>query len=217
MAMLHAFFPALPDKMLEYINIAAKEGETAQGGENFTAIPDALLLKPGTIPVFTIRDPRLAVPSAFRTLGRFGLSHGSGRPNFLLSTGLIWSKVLKDYYTSHGIDPVVVDGDDTMTSEEYVRFLASRLGLDPEQVYTTWSAPSADERKEIHPMFYASQGFLIESTGIDPGRAAKNMDMDEVMGKWEEEFGEDVGLIREAIDAAMPYYRYLHERRLRMN
>jgi len=217
MTMLHAFFPALPCKMLEYNDLTCQANPILPPtGENFTIIPNSLLLKPGTIPIFTIRDPRLAVPSAFRTLARFGLSHGSGRPNFLVSTGLIWSRVLYDYYIAYGIQPVIVDGDDVMTSEDFVRFLCSRIGLNPKKVYTTWTAPTAEERKEIHPMFYASQGTLIESSGIIPGRAAKNLDMDAEMRRWDEEFGDDAGLIREAVNAAMPFYRYLRERRLVM-
>ena len=216
MLMQHAFFPALPDKILEYINLASEGGPSVHEGENFTAIPDALLLTPGTIPIFTIRDPRVAVPSAFRTLSRFGLTHGSGRPNFLLSTGLIWSQVLYDHYVSKGIQPIIVDGDDVMTNEEYVRFLCTRAGLDPAEVYTRWSVPTDAERKDIHPMFYASQSFLIESSGIDPGRAAKNVDMEAELAKWDDEFGADTVLIRDAVKAAAPYYRYLYERRLQM-
>lgn len=216
MTMQHAFFPALPGKMLEYINLAVESGPLPQGGENFTVIPDALLLKPGTVPLLTIRDPRLAVPSAYRTLARFGLSHGSGRPNFLLSTGLVWSQVLYEYYVSKGIKPVIVDGDDVMTNEDFVGYLCTQIGLNPEEVCTSWSAPTAEERKEIHPMFYASQGTLIESSGIMPGRAAKNIDMAEEVRKWDDDFGEDVGLIKEAVESAMPHYRYLYERRLKM-
>lgn len=216
MAMQHAFFSVLPEKILQYIKLATDASPLPPGGENFTIIPDALLLKPGTVALLTIRDPRLAVPSAYRTLARFGLSHGSGRLNFLLSTGLIWSQALYDYYVSNGIQPLVVDGDDVMTNENFVRYLCSCAGLEPDEVYTTWSAPTEEEREGIHPMFYASQGTLIESSGIIPGRAAKNMDMAEEVRKWDAEFGEDVGLIREAVESAMPYYRYLHERRLKM-
>lgn len=216
MTMQHAFFPAIPEKMLEYIKLTTEGGALPQDSENFTAIPDTLLLKPGTIPIFTIRDPALAVPSAFRTLARFGLSHGSGRPNFILSTGLIWSKVLYDYYVANGIEPVIVDGDDVMTSEDFVRHLCSQIGLERDEVYTSWATPTDEERKEIHPMFYASQCTLIESNGIVPARAGKNMDMMEEVRKWDAEFGEDLGLIREAVDAATPHYRYLYEKRLRM-
>ncbi|KAK8102225.1 hypothetical protein PG984_015371 [Apiospora sp. TS-2023a] len=173
---------------------------------------------PGTVPVLTIRDPRLTVPSAYRVLGAMGLAHGSGRPNFLISTSTLWVRRLYEAYRARGFEPVVVDADDLMTGGAgFARRLCGRLGLDPEQACLSWEGPpSAEERAAMHPAYYASQRFLIESSGVDATRAGRNRDLEAEVRGWPEEFGEDVGMIREMVDLAMPNYRYLLERRFQI-
>ncbi|KAK8034189.1 hypothetical protein PG993_009184 [Apiospora rasikravindrae] len=185
--------------------------------DNLTTIPDDLLFAPGTVPVLTIRDPRLAVPSAHRVLGAMGIPHGSGRPNFLISTSTLWVRGAYETYKARGIEPVVVDADDLMTGgPEFARSLCSRLGLDPEMACLSWDVPTAEERAGMHPAYYASQRFLIESSGVDAGRAAGNRNLEAEVEGWPAEFGEDVAMVREMVELAMPHYRYLHERRFKM-
>lgn len=186
-----------------------------------------ILLKKGTTPILTIRDPRLAVPSAFRVLGEFGLPHGSGRPNFFVSTSTLWTRWLYNSFTSHGIQPVVVDGDDIMAGgEAFTRLLAERLDLDPEAMLLSWEAPydhvlnsghlSKEEYEGLHPMYYKSQSVLIESSKPDAGRAARNVDLKKEEQSWEADFEEeDAKLMREAVERAMPQYQWLWERRLK--
>ncbi|KAK6848786.1 hypothetical protein PG995_012619 [Apiospora arundinis] len=193
----------------------SRGGNDPSHHKNFTSIPDDLLFPPGTVPVLTIRDPRLTVCSTYRVLAAMDLPHGSGRPNFLISTSTLWIRRLYEAYRSRGIEPVVVDADDLMTSPEFARHLCSKLGLDPESACLSWKATSAEEKAKLHPMEYASQRFLIDSTGIDESRAAKNQDMEALVQGWPAEFGEDVGLVREMVDFAMPHYQYLYERRFK--
>ena len=75
-------------------------------------MPNSLLLRPGTIPLISIRDPRLCVPSAYRVLERMNLPHAGSRIFFLVTTCNVWNCVLYNFYKSHGIEPVVVDADD---------------------------------------------------------------------------------------------------------
>lgn len=122
--------------------------------------------------------------------------------------------MLYNFYKSHGVEPVVVDADDYMTSEAFVRSLCVRLGLDPTKVKFEWDAATGEQKeKEIHPMQYASQNTLYESSGVIAGKAAKAFDFTGVSVKWKEEFGDDVGLIEEMVGLAMPHYQYLRERR----
>lgn len=210
----HPFFPVLPDKMLEYIRLLTSSEPIHLKSENFSLVPDDLLLRPGTIPLISIRDPRLCVPSAYRVLERMNLPHGGSRAFFLTTTCNVWNCVLYNFYKSHGIEPVVVDADDYMTSETFVRSLCVRLGLDPSKVQFEWDAASSEQKeKEIHPMQYASQNTLYESSGVIAGKAAKDFDFTDVSVKWKEEFGDDAGLIEEMVGLAMPHYQYLHERR----
>jgi hypothetical protein len=142
------------------------------------------------------------------------LPHGGSRAFLLETTCNIWNVLLYKFYKSHGIEPVVVDAEDFMTSEEFVRGLCAGLGLDPERVCLKWEAVTKEQRDtEIHPMLYASQNTLFESKGVDAGRAKKELDLVKEEKAWEEEFEDDVGLIREMVGIAGPFYRWLYERR----
>jgi hypothetical protein len=200
--------------MLEYIHLLTSSEPCHLRSENFSLVPDSLLLRPGTIPLISIRDPRLTVPSAYRVLERMNLPHAGSRAFFLTTTCNVWNCVLYNFYESHGIQPVVVDADDYMTSETFVRSLFVKLNLDPSKVRFEWDAATAEQKeKEIHPMQYASQNTLYESSGVIAGRAARNSDFADAEVKWREEFGDDAGLVEEMVALAMPHYRYLHERR----
>ena len=200
--------------MLEYVDLLASSELCHLRSENFSLVPDSLLLRPGTIPLISIRDPRLCVPSAYRVLERMNLPHAGSRSFFLVTTCNVWNCVLYNYYKANGIDPVVVDADDYMTSEAFVQSLCVRLGLDPSQVRFEWDAATSEQKEiEIHPMQYASQNTLYESSGVIAERAAKNSDLVDASVKWKNEFGDDAGLVEEMVALAMPHYQYLYERR----
>lgn len=209
----HPFGSADPAVVLDLIHSASGHAFNSQEEKNFTSIPASLLLHVNTIPVLTIRDPRLAVTSAYRVLKEMGLPHGSGRPNFLISTSLQWQRMLYDFFVSHGILPLVVDADDLMTSPEYARSLCEKLDLDPAQACLSWSAASEEEKNALHPMFLASQKNLIESEGPNPARAAPNIDFEREEQQWEEEFGADMAMLDEMIAIAIPHYRWFQSKR----
>ena len=122
--------------------------------------------------------------------------------------------MLYNHYKANGIDPIIVDADDYMTDKAFVRNLCSKLGINAAKVKFEWDAVTAEQKeKEIHPMMYASQNTLYESSGIIAGKAGKNCDFSAVAEEWEEEFGDDAELIEEMVGVAEPHYRYLHERR----
>jgi hypothetical protein len=214
----HPFFPILPNKILEYIHLltSPEEEPCHLKNENFSLVPNSLLLHPGTIPLISIRDPRLCVPSTYRVLERMNLPRGGSRAFMLVTTCNVWNCVLYNFYKAHGIEAVVVDADDYMTSEGFVRRLCVRLGLNPEEVRFRWEAVSGEQReREIHPMLWASQSTLFESGGVIAGRAARNSDLDGLEEKWREEFGEDAGLVGEMVGVAEGHYWWLYERRWR--
>ena len=179
-------------------------------------IPDELLLRPGTIPIFSIRNPRLAIPSAHRVMQRMGLEHGAGELNFFTVTCPIWNRLIYDFYVSYGYSPLVIDADDYLTDMDVVRAVCSNVGMDPDKLQLSWPAITAEEKTEIHPMLYASQSKLFASSGPDPARAARNIDLIAEMQRWDQEFGADAAEMKELVEIAMPHYEYLRTKRMKI-
>ena len=105
---------------------------------------------------------------------------------------------------------MVVDAGDFMTSEGFVKTLCGRIGLEGRRACFGWEAVA---REGMHPMLWASQNTLFESEGVDAARAKEAGNLVEEERAWEEEFGGDVGLVREMVGIAEPFYRWLFERR----
>ncbi|KAJ5172772.1 hypothetical protein N7492_005365 [Penicillium capsulatum] len=206
----HSFFPASPDRILDYVTSPASEPSS---GDNFTLLPDNLLLRPGTVPVITIRDPRLVVPSAYRAMR--AVIKGGGRANMLVITCHVWGRFLYDFYANRRIRALVIDADDYMTSETFVREICSQTGLDPDAATFSWPTATPEQQDKLAKPFAAVQTTLMRSNGANPGRAAKNVDLGAAEAKWEEEFGADTAReIGELVQLAMPHFEYLYERRL---
>lgn len=119
-----------------------------------------------------------------------------------------------DWYAGQGIEPVVVDADDYMTSEDFSRGLAEKLGLDPAQVAVTWGPTPEEQQAQMHPVLRAMQKTLIDSKGLVPGRAARNVDPKEEEARWKKEFTQgEMEVIHELIERTSPDYEYLKARR----
>jgi hypothetical protein len=147
-----------------------------------------------------------------RVLERMNLPHGGSRAFWLETTCNIWNVLLYNFYKSRGVEPVVVDAEDFMTGEGFVKELCGKLGLEAGRACFEWEAVT---REGMHPMLWASQGTLFESEGVLAGKSQTNGegDLEEEEKAWEEEFGGDVGLVREMVGIAEPFYRWLYERR----
>lgn len=188
-------------------------GSNTKEARNFNLIPEKLLLNPGTVPLFTIRHPILCVPSTIKSI-RDTKSGGASVPAYKIGTDLSFARELYDWYMSKGIEPVVVDADDYMTSEHFCRGLAKRLGLDPEQVAVAWEPTPEEQQAQMHPVLRAIQKTLIDSKGLVSGRAAKNINLDEEEARWKDDFPpEVVNLMHDLIQRMSPDYEYLKERR----
>lgn len=119
-----------------------------------------------------------------------------------------------DWFVAQGVKPVVADADDYMTSADFCTRLGERLGLDPASVAVSWPRTTEEEQKLMHPTLLRMQGTLVRSQGLDPSRAAVNVDLAEERARWGEEFSEEeVLLIEEIISHVTPHYEYLWERR----
>lgn len=123
-----------------------------------------------------------------------------------------------DWYLEKGVEPVIVDADDYMTSREFMRQLAVRIGLDPDHVVFNWPKATEQELLNIQPPIAARiKKTLLSSDGIIPGHDARALKLDDEEQEWREEFGEPTAsFLKELVDRTMPHYEYLHERRLRL-
>lgn len=136
------------------------------------------------------------------------------RSGFIIGSSLGFSREMYDWFVAQGIEPVVAEADDYMTSADFSLRLAERLGLDPASVAVTWPKTTEDEQKLMHPTLLRIQETLVKSQGLDSSRAARNVDLTEERARWKEEFSEEeVMLIEEMIVHVTPHYEYLLERR----
>lgn len=205
----HPFFVLSPDRLLDSVTTP---GTLTRDGRNITLIPEDLLLHPGTVPLFTIRHPVLYAPSNIRAVKK--AEAGSTRAAFLIGSNLGFSREMYDWFVAHGVDPVVAEADDYMTSADFSLRLAERLGLDPAQVAVSWPETTEEEQKLMHPVLLRMQETLVKSRGPDSSRAARNVDLVEERARWKDEFSEEeVMLIEEIITRVTPHYEYLRERR----
>lgn len=155
----------------------------------------------------------MSVPSSVKAI-RETQAGGPRRPAYKIGTSLKFARELYDWYAGHDIEPVVIDADDYMTSEKFSRGLAEKLSLDPAQVAVTWGPTPEEQQAQMHPVLRAMQKTLIDSKGLVPGRAAKNVDPKEQEELWKKEFTqEEVEVMRELIEATSPDYEYLKARR----
>lgn len=205
----HPFFILSPDRLLASVTAP---GALRNDGRPIPLIPENLLLHPGTIPLFTIRHPVLYVPSSIRGIKK--AETGTTRASYLIGTSLGFSREIYDWFVAQGVEPVVAEADDYMTSADFNQRLGERLSLDPALVAVSWPRTTEDEQKLMHPVLLRMQETLVKSQGLDSSRAARNVDLAEERARWKEEFSEEeVMLIEEIISHVTPHYEYMRARR----
>ncbi|KAF2158844.1 hypothetical protein M409DRAFT_61347 [Zasmidium cellare ATCC 36951] len=212
----HPHFAIDVDRGLDYVTKEWNtEKPTDNYARNFTLFPESVLLAPGTTVLLNIRHPALSGPGAFK--GMRTLEHSWSEPGFLMARHLGWQREMYDWYVSKGITPIVVDAEDYMSSQEFVRHLAAKLGLSPEHCVFKWEKVSQEERAKMHPMYVRLQQTLLDSEGMVESKVRRNVNVDEEEKKWRAEWGDDAArLLKETTEASLPHYEYLMERRLRL-
>lgn len=179
---------------------------------NPTCLPDDFLLD--LQPIFQIRHPALMFPSMVRAQakGMPGTTVSTKRVTAMLT--LRMSRSLYDWYDGNmkATAPKVIDADDIMNSPATVRQLCTETGLDPDAVQYEWE--TREEKDPLKAVFLSTLG---KSTSIVPGLTSSGLDLDKEKTKWKAEFGNEEGEhLARLVDAAMPDYRYLLERRVRV-
>lgn len=163
----------------------------------------------------TIRHPALVVPSAYKAM-RTVIETNDFRNMFVI-TNPIWPRWWYDYYAARGVKAIVVDADDYMTSEAFVRHMCKSIGLNEDEAVLEWETSTADETSKMTQEHASVQSTLLRSNGMRKERASINVNFAEEERKWSAEFtAEEVSAIRELIRLAEPHYEYLRERRLQV-
>jgi hypothetical protein len=137
-----------------------------------------------------------------------------------------WTRKLHDFYCEHFKEsniqaediktnatwPIVLDADDIMTEPAVLVKLCNIIGLDSDRLRYEW-----EPAEQVRPLW--SQAFrttLDSSTTINTDKTAGDIDINEEVGKWRDEFREeDAQMIEKYVRAAMLDYEFLKSKRLR--
>lgn len=175
------------------------------------------------VPVFLIRHPVLVVDSWYRTDVRAGIT-----PDLALTcrkNGLSYefTRKLYDWYVGLVADsdtamrpgdkafPLVLDADDVVEGGVVQRF-AKTVGMDPEQVLSSWEAKSTEGLDSIKKSYV--QG-IWESTGVDKSKSSKFLDVEAKYKSWRELYGKEVGDYLVALsEEFMPDYEYMKSKKM---
>ena len=144
----HPYFLVSRERAIDYLK-SPKDGKPTS--EKHFLVPDDLLLHGNVRPFFVIRHPYLWIPSGVRATAsnlKFGGFGDGGKSIYYLIASLAWSRELFDWYHSKGVKPAVVDAEDFLGSEDYVRHLCKDLGLNPAEALFSWDkdAQTFDEK-----------------------------------------------------------------------
>ncbi|KXT10083.1 hypothetical protein AC579_1566 [Pseudocercospora musae] len=192
---------------------------------NETIFPDAYL--ESWNPIFLVRHPARAFESMYRSfIDVFktpvceGVSQESTDKFFEHAMTLSWSRKLYDFYGSRGMDPIILDADDVVVSTEALtQKLAEYIGLDSNRLQYKWNAYSKDDQEKQSAHERRMFSSINESNGVkaDPAKLSSSIkSAAELVTKWTEAYGEETAKKLERwVEAAMPDYEYLRERRMR--
>ncbi|EME80915.1 uncharacterized protein MYCFIDRAFT_87051 [Pseudocercospora fijiensis CIRAD86] len=192
---------------------------------NETVFPDAYL--ESWNPIFLVRHPARAFESVYRSfidVAKTPVSAGSSQKSidgFIeLTMTLSWTRKLYEFYGSRGMDPIIIDADDVVVNAEPLTHkLAEYIGFDTNALQYKWNECSKDQKEKQEAHFQRMLSSLNESNGVkvDPAKLSSSIkSAAELVPKWTEEFGEATAKKLERwVEAAMPDYNYLRERRMR--
>ncbi|KAH7184794.1 uncharacterized protein B0J16DRAFT_340473 [Fusarium flagelliforme] len=196
--------------------------EPTRSKNNLTLFPDEFLKTWN--PTFLIRHPALMIPSLYRTsLAKIDLK-GISRPRrepCRTEVTMRWHRSLYEFYAEHfgndSVWPIVLDADDIMLKPEIVCKYAKLAGLDESKVRRSWDKAPSEELNKLSHMEQRMLSSINASTAIDNSKVAGNIDIDQEVVKWTEEFGEgEAKKIEKWVRDVMPDYEYMHSKRMRL-
>ena len=173
-------------------------------------------------PLILFRHPALMIPSYWRAVQRGKMQTSIHDEDWPVNASLAPLRLVYDWYASEAVCKasaiIVIDSDDLINSPEFPYHLASKLGIDPQYVTTSWQPKPRAERVDQGDMVSSFMSTIWDSAGIQRGER-RDFEIDVVTEKEKlcEEFGDEIGDgLARYIDLAMDDYYYLRERRFRV-
>ncbi|KAF2486462.1 hypothetical protein BDY17DRAFT_79558 [Neohortaea acidophila] len=118
-------------------------------------------------PIVLIRHPAHSVRSIYESALK-ATQQRPGDEDFELITTNKPIRILFDYFTAQGRQPIVVDGEDILwRTEEMSKALCAKLGLDPSGLSDKWTPTSKEEIERMHPLLYMLTKNIHDSAGIE--------------------------------------------------
>lgn len=193
-----------------------ERGETEAGlRTNPTIVPDIFLLRPGTVPIFTIREPVLMVPSIYRAIVA-GENKTPSKEILLLSCTLRWSRMLYEWFLHHGAPrtkPLIIDAQDFMRGKAIVEELCREADLSADAVIDQWPKATEEELHSMPPFVAELKKDILGSEGLIPRSATRDVVLEQEEGNWKSEFGEEVAtLLNDLVRRTMPDYDFLRSK-----
>lgn len=147
------------------IKIIRDEIEEPSGlGKNPTVIPDETFET--FTPMILIRHPALAIHSIYRSALVF-TKQRPGDEDFELITMNKPIRILFDWYSAHGKQPVVVDTEDILwRTDEMSKNLCARLGIDPAGLSDKWDPTPKEQLDRMNPVVLMLTKDMQDSKGI---------------------------------------------------
>ncbi|KAM5343886.1 hypothetical protein ACJ41O_012423 [Fusarium nematophilum] len=189
---------------------------------NLTLLPDEFLKTWN--PTFLIRHPAMVLPSLYRTclcdIEMNGFTRAKKEP-MAAEVTTKWVRSLYDLYSAHFVDdplwPIVLDADDIMTCPALVAKYAQLAGLDDRKVRYSWDKASEEKVNKLSSAEQRMLSSINASTKVDTTKVAGSIDIGEEAVKWRNEFGmEGAQKLEQWVRDAMPDYKFLYSRRLRL-
>ncbi|KAF3911808.1 hypothetical protein AA313_de0207635 [Arthrobotrys entomopaga] len=177
-------------------------------------IPKSPLILPAEFlvtvqPVMLIRNPIRVVPSFYKVASA-GLGARVDDEDWPSQVSFKPSRLVYDWYKTQGISPIVIDAYELVhKSQELMRDLCTRCGIDAEGIITSWDQYEPDETLRQQASWFST---LWNSTAIDPTVESETASIEEEYVKWKENWGDEVATgIRRSVEAAQEDYVYLRQ------
>lgn len=206
------------------------QGPQTWSKTNYTIFPDEFLAT--WKPTFLIRHPAVMFPSQFRNFPNvFDPEVGSGERAWTdLYLTLKWSRAMYELYKdvifcSEALQkdltfiwPIVLESAELLSEPDLCRKYCQLIGFDEEKLKLSWEAKRDVKGKSIGGVKVSPMNVTLDlSTGIMKEKIIKDVNIDDEVPKWIEEFGEVDGKRMEKwVRDAMPDYEFLMARRLRV-